>query len=103
MPMTAYHSIAAAYGTIAFIHVWLLLRMLCVSARRHQCTFTVTLQVHESATGHGIVHSIHQFFATTNSALFSQTGLLGVSGPCFNLLLFEKYSRRFFKPGKPTK
>lgn len=83
-----YSTIALALASIALVHTWLLLRMVVLSARSRRLVYSQSQsQMTPLSSGSGVVQKIWRVLLRAYDAIFSPSGLLGVSGPCFDLLL----------------
>lgn len=87
MKYTHYRAVSLAYGFVALLHLWFLLQMICSSVQKRKFAFNDTLQIkHYSSSSYGI-RRIRRVITSVYDTIFSSTGLLGVNGPCFELVL----------------
>lgn len=87
---THYRSVSVAYGFVAVLHLWVILRMISSSIRQQRFVFSDTLHISRGTTSRNITYTIRQVVVAVYITLFSPTGLLGVSGPCFDLVLLAR-------------
>lgn len=93
-----YRAIGAAYAAVALIHAVLLLQMVFLSVRRKYFVFNSSqhIRLHrgksrakeERSPGRLVKRTLFAIY----SAFFTTDGLLGVSGPCFELILLVRES-----------
>jgi hypothetical protein len=83
-----YGAIALSFGLVALFHFWQLLRMVVLSAQQRRLIFINKPVQRVSATSRvGIARTIWRALLLAYDAVFSPFGLMGMSGPCFDLLL----------------
>jgi hypothetical protein len=85
-----YSSIAIGCSIIAIVHAVLLMQMIIMSVMSQRFVFTWSVPESVGATDshhQGITHVLKRLVWLVYQPLFSPTGIFGVNGPCFDLLL----------------